>query len=212
LRPSRASRAFVHSAAALAVGAIALAAAGFPLGGSVSGTGGASRFTGTVFDLAIRLLGIACSGLGVWLLSNDMARASWKLPGLSRFMAASLLAGYLWLTLSGSLLALQGSFVAGEAYDAALHAFFLGFVFSMIFAHGPVIFPAILSIPIAFHPVFYAHLALLHLGVALRVAGDLTPLAFLRPWGGLLNAAAILLFLISTAARAAAGARARTAT
>jgi hypothetical protein len=127
-------------------------------------------------------------------------------------MAASLLAGYLWLTVSGSLLALQGSFVAGEAYDAALHAFFLGFVFSMIFAHGPVIFPAILSIPIAFHPFFYAHLALLHLGVALRLAGDLTPLPPLRAWGGLLNAGAVLLFLVSTAARAVAGSRARKAT
>ena len=70
----------------------------------------------------------------------------------------------------------------------------------MIFGHAPVILPAVTGAPVAYRPRFYAHLALLHLSLALRVSGDLLPDARLRQWGGSLNVAAILLFLASTAA------------
>jgi hypothetical protein len=202
---SRATRLSFFVFAALVVGAIGLAALGFARGGSVVFFEGGNRFTSSVFDLALRLLGLSCAGIGLWLLANDMARFAWKKPGLSRFMAVSLLAGYLWLTVSGTLFVLEGAVVAGETYDAVLHSFFLGFVFSMIFAHGPVILPAILSRPLEFHPVFYAHLSLLHAGLVLRLAGDLTDAVWLRPWGGLLNAAAILVFLLSSALRTTLG-------
>jgi hypothetical protein len=208
LRPSRASRALFFSAAALALLSVGLAAAGFARGGSVAFFESGSRFTAPSFDNAMRLFGAACSAMGLWLLSNDMARASFQRPGLSRFMASSLLAGYAWLTVSGILFVLEGGVVGGEAYDAALHSFFVGFVFSMIFAHGPIILPAILSRPLEFHPVFYVHLLTLHLGIALRLAGDLAGLAALRRWGGLLNAIAILLFLLATASRLALSSRA----
>jgi nitrite reductase (NO-forming) len=90
--------------------------------------------------------------------------------------------------------------VAGELHDATLRTFFLGFTFSMIFAHGPISFPAILERTLEFHPALYAPLALLHLGVATRFAGDLTDFAQPRPLGGLANALAILLFLLTMAA------------
>jgi hypothetical protein len=208
LSPSRSSRFAFFTAVASAAGAVVLAGIGFVRGGSVVFLESGARFTSSGFDHALRLFGFSCAATGLWLLSNDMARVAWKRPGLSRFMAVSLLAGYVWLTISGVLSIFHGAVVAGETYDAILHSFFLGFVFSMIFAHGPIILPAILERPLAFHPRFYVHLALLHAGLGLRLVGDLTDLAWTRSWGGLLNAAAILLFLLSTASRMAAGGRA----
>jgi hypothetical protein len=83
-------------------------------------------------------------------------------------------------------------------YDALLHAVFVGFVMSMIFGHAPIIFPAILGVPINFQPAFYIQLALLHLSLALRIVSDLAGWSAGRQWGGLLNEVAILLFLAMT--------------
>ena len=54
--------------------------------------------------------------------------------------------------------------------------------------------------PVAYRPFLYAPLGLLHASLALRVVGDLGGLPALRLWGGLLGAAAIVLFLVATAA------------
>jgi hypothetical protein len=62
-----------------------------------------------------------------------------------------------------------------------------------------VIFPSIVGRPLRFRPVFYAHVALLNAGLALRWAGDFIEWGRARPWGGLLNAVAIVLFLATTA-------------
>jgi hypothetical protein len=182
LSPSRASVAFFLSSELAAIAGALLASFG-------------GRFHPTSYDWGTRLLGAGLLSLGAWLLSNDVARVAIRKPGLSRFMATSLLVGYLWLAASGALFLLHGGLASGELYDAALHGFFLGFVFSMVFAHGPVIFPAILARPLGFHLGFYAPLAVLHAGLAMRVLGDLTGLAPWRSWGGLSNAAAILLFV-----------------
>jgi hypothetical protein len=69
----------------------------------------------------------------------------------------------------------------------------------MIFGHAPIIFPAILGVKIAFHPLLYAQLALLHLSLLLRVGGDLFNSAAIRKWGGLFNGVALLLFLAGIA-------------
>jgi len=203
LRPSRSSRAAFFLAVGLALAAIALAGIGFTRAGEVVLFDEGARYSSPVFDPAVRLFGFSCAAIGLWLLSNDMARIAWRKPGLSRFMAVSLLAGYAWLTLSGTLSMLLGAVVAGDAYDAVLHSFFLGFVFSMIFAHGPVILPAILSRALEFHPVFYVPLALLHAGLVLRISGDFTDHSGARPWGGLLNAVAIVTFLLIAVLRMA---------
>jgi hypothetical protein len=79
------------------------------------------------------------------------------------------------------------------AYDAALHAIFVGFVFSMVFGHAPVILPAVLRVKLPYHPALYVPLALLHASLALRVF--VSPLA--GAWG---NAAAIALFIATAAA------------
>ena len=85
-------------------------------------------------------------------------------------------------------------------YDATRHAVFLGFVMSMVFAHAPVIFPAILGRPLIYAPRFYAHVVVLHVSLLVRIVGDLSDdLAWWRVWGGLLNAVALLLFVVNVA-------------
>jgi hypothetical protein len=78
-----------------------------------------------------------------------------------------------------------GALYAGPYYDAALHAVFVGFVISMIFGHAPIIFPAILGVPITYQRGFYVHLILLHLSLIIRLLGDLTTQLDIRRWGGL---------------------------
>jgi hypothetical protein len=121
------------------------------------------------------------------------------------------LSGYVWLGVGGLLAVAVGPVRQGADYDAVLHAIFIGFVVSMIFGHAPIVFPAVLGKALPYHPAFYAHLALLHVSVAARLAGDLVePLARWRAWGGLLNALALALFLVNSI-RAAALARVPTA-
>lgn len=151
------------------------------------------------FDLGVRLAGVGFLGMAIWLLANDLARKTIRQQGLPRFIAACLLSGFIWLGAGGILYISFGGVMAGLAYDAALHAIFLGFVMAMIFAHAPIVFPAVLGRPIRFFPFAYAYLALLDLSLLLRLAGDLLVDFSLRRWGGLLNGIAILIFLASTA-------------
>ncbi|HWP60232.1 MAG TPA: hypothetical protein VNL14_20225 [Candidatus Acidoferrales bacterium] len=140
--------------------------------------------------------GIGLFALALWLLRYDMAWRTLRQRGLGRFMALCLLAGYLWLALAGLLwISLRESFAGGMRYDAMLHSVFLGFVFSMIFAHAPVIFPSITGIGMPFRAAFYAHAGLLHLSLLARIGGDVLESLLLQQWGAVGNALAIILFL-----------------
>ncbi len=143
-------------------------------------------------------MGIALLGIALWLLRFDVAWRTLRHQGLPRFVAVGLLSGFAWLALAGVLAATQPVAAAGPVYDSILHAVLLGFVFSMIFAHAPMIFPAILHVPIPYHWLFYVHWAVLHGSLILRVTGDLSGNAFVRTWGVLGNGTAVLLFLGST--------------
>jgi hypothetical protein len=147
---------------------------------------------------AIRLAGFGIFALALWLLRYDLVWHSARQPGLPRFMSLCLIAGYVWLGAGGIFwIGLAPYFSAGPAYDAMLHAIFLGFVFSMIFAHGPIILPTITGLALPFQKVFYVHAGLLHASVLLRIAGDLGTALPLQQWSGLLSALAIVLFLIN---------------
>jgi hypothetical protein len=111
--------------------------------------------------------------LSAWLFRYDVARRTVRQGGLTRFMAVCLLSGYSWLALAGALALCSPGDMAGPAYDAMVHALFVGFVFAMIFGHAPVIFPAVLGGRMIFRSRFYVHLALLHVSLAMRVVGDL---------------------------------------
>lgn len=146
-------------------------------------------------SLGVRLTGLGLFALATWLARFDIARYTVRRPGLTRYIALCLLSGYAWLGVSGLLALAVGGVTAGLLYDALLHSLFLGFVFSMIFGHAPIILPALANVQIRFHQGFYVPLLLLHLSLLLRVISDLTPWFSGRQWGGMLNVLVILLFL-----------------
>jgi hypothetical protein len=150
-------------------------------------------------DWGARLSGFAMLCLSLWFVKNDLARHNLRHRNpLTRYIATCLFSGFIWLGVGGLLHLIFGATYAGPYYDAGLHTIFVGFVISMIFGHAPIIFPAILGVPIIFYPAFYIHLSLLHLSLLLRVIGDLTLQLEIRRWGGLLNEVAILIFLALT--------------
>jgi hypothetical protein len=154
----------------------------------------------------LRLEGLGMLGLALWLVRFDIARYTVRQTGLTRFIAVSLLSGYAWLGISGGLWIVFGDATAGPLYDAMLHTVFLGFVFAMIFAHAPIILPAVFGGPIPYRADFYAPLALVNLSLIVRLSGDLGGWVVARRWGGLLGVLAVLAFLANTV-RTALGAR-----
>ncbi|MBZ0298320.1 MAG: hypothetical protein K8J31_01190 [Anaerolineae bacterium] len=155
----------------------------------------------TVFNLdwGVPLLGIGAILMSAWLLRYDIARRTIHQSGLPRYIAACLLLGYGWLGFGGAAAVWKGAIFAGPDYSLVLHAFLLGFVFSMIFGHAPIILPALTGVQLRFAPMFYVHLALLHVTLAYRMYGNLAGDLAARQRGGLLNAITILLFLAVTA-------------
>ena len=141
----------------------------------------------------------ALLALAIWLVKQDIARRTVRAKGLTRFVAVCLLSGYFWLAVGASVLLWAGGLQPGSAaYDAALHAIMLGFVFAMVFGHAPIIFPAVLRVPVPYHAWFYGPLALLHGSLLVRLAGDATGNFALTRLGGALNALALIAFILST--------------
>jgi hypothetical protein len=174
-----------------AAGATFLASVGFVIVGLIDSL--------WQFGPGLQIGGVGLAALGVWLLVFDVARRTIRQTGLTRFVAACLLPGYVWLVVGGGLwIFFSAYFSGGPYYDAMAHTILLGFVFSMIFGHEPIILPAVLGGPMAYRPAFYAHLVLLHASVIVRVAGDLLAQPTVRMWGGLLNVVAILVFIGNT--------------
>ncbi|MBI5302526.1 MAG: hypothetical protein HY868_10335 [Chloroflexi bacterium] len=148
-------------------------------------------------ELSARVAGAGFLAIALWLLRYDIAQKTIKQTGLTRFIAVCLLVGYVWLGIGGALRVVFGV-GSGWQGDALLHAVLLGYVFSMIFGHAPIIFPAILNRAIPYTPTFYLHLVLLHVSLVVRVIADLLDLREARMWAGMFNVIAILLFLFAT--------------
>jgi hypothetical protein len=110
-----------------------------------------------------------------------------------------LLSGYAWLAVAGVLALSLSVGETGPHYDATLHTLFVGFVFSMVFGHAPVILPAVMRVAVPYKGYFYGPLALLHASLLLRLVGDLSGIHTLRQWGGMANAVAIVAFLATMA-------------
>jgi nitrite reductase (NO-forming) len=151
-------------------------------------------------DAGVRVCGGALLALTGWLFVCDLARRTVRRRGVTRFMAVGLLAGYIWLGVGGALWLGYGFHLDDPVFDAQLHAVFLGFVMSMVFAHAPVIAPSVLRRPFQYRPVLYAPLALLHLSLALRLIGG-DALSSNVAWraGGIANVVALLAFVAGTA-------------
>ena len=158
-------------------------------------------------DSGLALFAAGLLALAAWLLRYDIARRNAGQKGLTGFIAICLLSGYAWLLLAG-LLGLAGGFLPGHPWrDATLHAVGLGFVFSMIFGHAPIIFPAVMRVKIPWHPAFYLPLVLLHVSLALRIVGGLGGQLNLRRDGGVINAIALLVFIATLLASLLRGRR-----
>ena len=142
-------------------------------------------------------LGAGMLGLTAWLFSHDVATRLVRSRGLPRYMAACLLSGYVWLAVVGGIWLVGGPVYDGPAYDAMLHAVFLGFVISMIMAHAPTILPAVLRRPLPYRPLMYVPVALLQVSLLARIVwGDAGGSVQVVQWAGIANVAAVLLFVL----------------
>jgi hypothetical protein len=156
--------------------------------------------TATTGPAGVRLAGAGMMALALWGSVHDVARRTVKIPGVTRFMAVCLLAGYVWLLVGGAIWLFAGSLGTSVAiYDAALHTVFLGFVMSMIFGHAPVIVPAVLRVRLPFRPWFYVHVGVLHVSLLARVVlGDALGSVFWWRVGGVGTELAVLGFLVAS--------------
>lgn len=142
--------------------------------------------------------GPALIAVSLWLMRFDVVSISLKRTGLQKYIAIALLCGYIAMLLAGIFLITLPDKAFG--YDALLHTFFLGFVFSMIFAHGPVILPGVIGISAKpWHPVMYLWLALLQVSWITRVVADLLWQMELRKISGLASAVAIVCYFVTMA-------------
>jgi hypothetical protein len=140
--------------------------------------------------------GLVCTAL--WLIAYDSARGLMKIEAMSRYTGIALLTGFIWLLATGMFM-LAGE-LAGPMYDTALHSFFIGFLFSVIMAHGPMILPSLLGLSTKlFHPILYSWLILMECSLVVRITANFANEFFLRKWAGILNGIAILAFFITMA-------------
>ena len=137
------------------------------------------------------LYGLSLVELAAWLVCFDIARRTVSAHGLSRYMAVCLLLGYGWLGVSGA--AWMATSMGYAARDVALHALGLGFIFSMMLGHAPVILPALARVKLLFGWWFYGPLTLLHASLVVRLVLGPFDFAMLSA-GAAGNAAAIAVF------------------
>lgn len=147
----------------------------------------------------LTLFAASLAALAIWLLRNDVARHTLRREGLTRYMAICLLSGFVWLGVAG-LLGLNGAFLPGSALrDAALHSLLLGFVFSMVFGHAPIILPLVSRLRFHWHVGLYVPLLVLHAGLGTRIAGALLEDFALRQQAAIANALTLALFFMLAA-------------
>ena len=145
-------------------------------------------------DPGARAFGAVCLATALWLFRDDVGRRMIRGKGLRRFNAASLLAGNFWLAVAGIVWVVVGQPAGRGAYDITIHGVFLGFGMSMIIAHAPIIFPAVLGRSLPYRPVMWVPLSVLHAGMVVRALGDLTGIELLFKTGGIVTVTSVLLF------------------
>ncbi|MCH2451386.1 MAG: hypothetical protein MK198_14765, partial [Gracilimonas sp.] len=141
------------------------------------------------------LVMVSTLAAAIWLIKYDIARKTIKSVQWTKYSAWCLLSGYGWLILTGIFGLMHGLPTAGPIYDALLHMVFVGFVFSMIFAHASVIIPSLSGKIIPWSSYFYLPLFLLHGSLIIRIAGDFLGFYYIRSIGSWINVLAILMFL-----------------
>jgi len=149
-----------------------------------------------------QVLSAALVVMTLWLMRHDIVRHTIRQKGLTRYIAIALCSGYAWLLIAGIIGLTFPTLSPGASYDAFSHSIFLGFVFSMIFGHAPIIFPAITKVKIPYHASFYLPLGLLHISLLIRLLGDFLLMSSLHKTGGLMHVATMILFILILASAA----------
>lgn len=150
--------------------------------------------------VGVVIFGLVLLVLVAVLVRHDVARRTVRSRGLARFMGASMLAGYAWLAVAGLVWVLGGVALEGARYDAVIHSIFLGFTFSMIMAHAPVILPAVTRRDLPYHWFLWVPLIALHASLVLRVAvGDALGLSLTWKVGAMAGVVTLLLFVATAA-------------
>jgi hypothetical protein len=141
--------------------------------------------------------GLSLVLIGAWLMKFDVIRINLRKTGLTKFTGTALLSGYIALIFVGIFLMALPAIPL--AYDATVHTFFLGFVFTMIFAHGPIILPGVIGIAVKpFDTFLYVPLFLLQFSLLIRVGADLNLIdTSFQLTSGYLSAASILLYFVT---------------
>mgnify|MGYP001766558260 CR=1 FL=1 len=121
--------------------------------------------------------------------------------GLARFAAVCLLLGYGLLLVTAASLLLLPPATTAVGHDTAVHSFAVGIVLSMVFAHAPIILPAVAGVRVRYWPALYVPVVLQG-GVAARLTGDVMPAGPLAAAGAWLTVAALLAYATTLAATA----------
>lgn len=118
------------------------------------------------------LLSVALAGIALWLLREDIALRTVRTHGFARFSALMLICGYGWLIVAAASLSLLPPGESMYGHDAAIHAIAVGFILSMVFAHAPIILPAVTGAPVRYVPILYVPAMLLQIAIGLRITFD----------------------------------------
>ncbi|MFD2200781.1 hypothetical protein [Shivajiella indica] len=138
------------------------------------------------------LMGTSVIFISFWLLHYDMAKIASKKENQFKYIGIGLRVGYVWLTLHGIILCFMENHPL--YYDLFVHTFFLGFTFSMIWAHAPIILPMVLNIKHnPYHPILWIGWAVFQISLLGRVLSSIVFNPDLRLWFGVINGWTILL-------------------
>lgn len=150
----------------------------------------------TFHGIGSYLAAFSLIAIALWLMRFDVVGLNLKKQQLTRYTGVALLTGYVSLSMCGIFILLASHKPLG--YDILVHTFFLGFVLSMIFAHGPIILPGVLGISIKpYHTTLYLWLTLLHGSWVVRVFADFTLDMVLRKYTGMASGIAIAGYFIT---------------
>lgn len=137
------------------------------------------------------LMGAAIIFMSFWLLHFDIAKVAAQKSKQFKYIGIGLRVGYFWLTLHGIIL----TFMTAHSfhYDLYIHTFFLGFTFSMIWAHAPIILPMILNIKInLYHPILWIGWSIFQLSLLGRILSSVFGIYEWRTLFGVINGYSIL--------------------
>lgn len=149
------------------------------------------------------LMGLSLAVLVVEVGMHDIALRTVRTQGITKFMAAAMLAGYAWALVAAGIWVVAGPVFSGYAYDTAVHSLTIGFALSMIMAHAPIIIPAVVRRSVPYSPVMWAVWFMLQLGLVVRViSGTRAALGqnAVPGWqlGGAIDVFTVLAFVIMT--------------